>query len=261
MYKGIMSVAFGHLIKHWRDIRRFSQLALSAESGMSSRHISFLETGRSRPSRGSVLTLARVLEMPKPAINEALLAAGFAPEFKALSMDDVDLAPAMNAIMTILENHAPMPAIVIDGSWSIVGGNMPAQHMMQFLPFKGSVCVVEALLNDDPENPCFLNWSVIATWSLLRLQNEMTREGPNSQLIDIYRRLANDPRVKESDLASFSEYGPVLTLQVRADDHILTLFTMLAEFSTAQDLTLSERKVELFFAADDATRNYFESKF
>jgi len=256
-----MSIAFGHLIKHWRNIRRFSQLALSVESGMSSRHISFLETGRSRPSRGSVLTLARVLEMPKPAVNEALLAAGFAPEYKALAMDDTNLAPAMSAIMTILENHAPMPAIVIDGSWNIVGGNIPAQHMMQFLPLNGSSCVVEALLNDNPDDPCFLNWSVIATWSLLRLQNEMTRDGPDSQLIDIYRRLANDPRVKESDLASFSEYGPILTLQVRADDHILTLFTMLAEFSTAQDLTLSERKVELFFAADDETRNYFESKF
>jgi len=261
MYKKRMSITFGHLIKHWRDIRRFSQLALSAESGMSSRHISFLETGRSKPSRGSVLTLARVLEMPKPAVNEALLAAGFAPEYKALAMDDANLAPAMNAIMMILENHAPMPAIVIDGSWNIVGGNIPAQHMMQFFPFNGSMCVVEALLNDNPNNPCFLNWSVIATWSLLRLQTEIAREGPESPLADIYHRLANDPRVKESDLASFSDYGPILTLQAKADDHELTLFTMLAEFSTAQDLTLSERKVELFFAADEVTKKYFEDKF
>jgi len=233
-----MSIAFGHLIKHWRNIRRFSQLALSAESGMSSRHISFLETGRSRPSRGSVLTLARVLEMPKPAVNEALLAAGFAPEYKALSMNDKDLAPAMSAIATILENHTPMPAIVIDGSWNIVGGNIPAQHMMQFLPLNGSLCVVEALLNDDINDPCFLNWSVIATWTLLRLQAEISQEGPGSPLSDIYHRLANDQRIKESDLASFSDYGPVLTLEVKADDHVLTLFTMLAEFSTAQDLTL-----------------------
>ena len=256
-----MSISFGHLIKHWRDIRRFSQLALSVESGMSSRHISFLETGRSKPSRGSVLTLARVLDMPKPAVNEALLAAGFAPEYKALLMDDADLAPAMNAIMTILENHAPMPAIVIDGGWNIVGGNRPAQYMMQYLPFNGSLCVVEALLNDDPNEPCFLNWSVIATWTLLRLQTEIARQGPESPLADIYHRLSNDPRIKERDLASFSDYGPVLTLQVKADDHVLTLFTMLAEFSTAQDLTLSERKVELFFAADEKTRNYFQSKY
>ncbi len=254
-----MSTAFGHVIKHWRDIRRFSQLALSTESGMSSRHISFLETGRSRPSRGSVLTLARVLDMPKPAVNEALLAAGFAPEYKSLAMDDADLAPAMTAIMTILENHTPMPAIVIDGAWNIVGGNAPAQHMMQFLPFNGSLCVVEALLNDDPDDPCFLNWPVIAGWTLLRLQSEISKAGPNSPLSGIYHRLANDPRIKDKDLASFSDYGPILTLQARADEHVLTLFTMLAEFSTAQDLTLSDRKVELFFAADDATKAYFET--
>jgi len=253
-----MSAAFGNVIKHWRDIRRFSQLALSAESGMSSRHISFLETGRSKPSRGSVLTLARVLEMPKPAVNEALLAAGFAPEYKALALDDADLAPAMSAIMTILENHAPMPAIVIDNAWNIIGGNGPAQHMMQFLPFNGSLCVVEALLNDDPEDPCFLNWPVIAGWSLLRLQSEISQAGPDSPLSEIYSRLANDPRVLNNDLPSFSDYGPMLTLQAKADGHTLTMFTMLAEFSTVQDLTLSERKVELFFAADEATGAYFE---
>ncbi|MEP3890667.1 MAG: hypothetical protein ABJN69_09370 [Hellea sp.] len=254
-----MSVAFGHVIKHWRDIRRFSQLALSVESGMSSRHISFLETGRSRPSRNSVMTLARVLEMPKPAVNEALLAAGFAPEYKALAMDAADLAPAMSAMMTMLENHAPMPAIILDGGWNIVGGNSPAQHMIQFMPFKGSLCVVEALLNDDPRDPCFLNWPVMATWSLLRLQAEISRDGPDSPLTDLHRRLATDPRVSESDLESFSDYGPILTLQVKADEHVLTLFTMLAEFSTAQDLTLSERKVELFFAADEVTKTYFHN--
>ena len=254
-----MSIAFGNVIRHWRDIRRFSQLALSAESGMSSRHISFLETGRSRPSRGSVLTLARVLDMPKPAVNEALLAAGFAPEYKSLSMADADRAPAMSAIMTILENHTPMPAIVIDGAWNIVGGNAPAQYMMQFLPFNGSLCVVEALLNDNPDDPCFLNWSVIAGWTLLRLQSEISKAGPDSPLSELYHRLANDPRVKDKDLASFSDYGPILTLQVKADGHVLTLFTMLAEFSTAQDLTLSERKIELFFAADETTKAYFET--
>lgn len=254
-----MSSAFGHLIKHWRNIRRFSQLALSAESGISSRHISFLETGRSRPSRGSIMTLARVLDMPKPAVNEALLAAGFAPEYHALALGDEDLVPAMSAIFTILENHAPMPAIVIDAGWKIVGGNIPAQQMMQFLPFNGSLCIVDALLNDDSKNPCFLNWSVIATWTLLRLQVEMSRDGPDSPLSDIYHRLMNDERIKESDLESFAEYGPVLTMQVKVDGHQLSLFTMLAEFSTVQDLALSERRVELFFAADETTKAYFEN--
>ena len=93
----------------------------------------------------------------------------------------------------------------------------------------------------------------------MRLQSEISKAGPDSSLSKLYHRLANDPRVKDKDLASFSDYGPILTLQVRADGHVLTLFTMLAEFSTAQDLTLSERKIELFFAADETTKAYFDT--
>jgi len=121
-----MQKSFGDLIRHWRDIRRFSQLALSSETGLSSRHISFLETGRSNPSRGSVLTLARVLAMPKPAVNDALLAAGFAPEFPSYDLADVDLAPMMDAMMTILDNHSPMPAVILDG-----GGRLSAVTTLQ----------------------------------------------------------------------------------------------------------------------------------
>jgi len=254
-----MNVSFGDLIRQWRDIRRFSQLALSAESGISSRHISFLETGRSKPSRGSVLTLARVLEMPRPAVNEALLAAGFAPEYKALTPDHIDLKPAMSAIMTILDNHMPMPAIVIDGDWNIVGGNMAAQGMMGFLPFNGSLCIVDALLNDDPADPIFLNWSVIATWTLIRLQNEIAQMGGNRVLSDLCYKLSSDRRLNKTDFTSFSDYGPVLTLKASIGGQTLTLLTMLAEFSTVQDLTMSERRVELFFAADEVTQIFFRN--
>ena len=205
------------------------------------------------------MTLARVLEMPKPAVNEALLAAGYAPEFQSLTPDHVDLKPAMSAIMTILENHQPMPAIVIDGSWNIVGGNKSAKAMMAYLPFNGSLCLVDALLNDDPNDPIFLNWSVIATWSVLRLQHENTMAGGRDDLRKSYQRLLDDSRLKPENLTSFADYGPVLTMKVRFGDQILTLFTMLAEFSTVQDITMSERRVELFFAADGATKAFFDS--
>ncbi len=246
-------------MRHWRDIRRFSQLALSVETGISSRHISFLETGRARPSRSSVLTLARVLDMPKLAVNKALLAAGFAPEYPVLDLSDAELTPMMDAIQTILENHAPMPAIIIDGGWQILGGNAPAMHMMQFLPFNGSLCTVEALLNDDPDDPIFLNWDTIATWTLFRLQTESAREGKNDKLALLHKRLAGDKRLQSKTLTSFSNYGPFLTLQVRALGQTLTLFTMMAEFTTAQDIAMSERRVELFFPADEATRAFFQN--
>jgi len=245
-------------MRHWRDIRRFSQLALSAETGISSRHISFLETGRAKPSRGSVLTFARVLDMPKPAVNDALLAAGFAPEYPAHDLADVDLAPMMEAMMTILNNHAPMPAIILDGAWQIVGGNAPAMHMMEFLPMKGSLNVVDSLMNDDPVHPVYLNWHEIAAWTLLRLQVETAREGGQGPLMETYKRLAADPRLAGKDLTSFTGSGPYLTLKARVGDNTLSLFTMLAEFTTAQDINMSERRVELFFPADADTKAFFE---
>lgn len=254
-----MNTNFGTLIKNWRDIRRYSQLALSTETGISSRHISFLETGRAKPSRGSVLTLARVLDMPKPIVNDALLAAGFAPEYPKHEPTDVDLAPMMDAMATILANHAPFPAIIIDGGWQIVGGNDPAIHMMQFLPFQGSMCVVDALLNDDPVDPVFRNWDEIAAWTLTRLQLETSRTGPEVELVKTYRRLANDPRCAGAEPASFSGRRPYLAMKAHIDGHELSMFTMLAEFTSAQDIAMSEQRVELFFPADEETRTYFKN--
>lgn len=246
-------------MRHWRTVRRFSQLSLSAETGISSRHISFLETGRSRPTRGSVLTLARALDLPKPIVNEALHAAGFVPEYPVHDPSDMDIRPMMDALALILDNHAPLPAIMIDGDWQIIGGNAPAMHLMQFFPLQGSLCVVDALLNDDPNDSVFLNWDVIASWTLHRLQLEVSRSGGREGLSDVCERLAQSPRFAAADHASFSANTPYLTMNVRVDGQTLSLFTMLAEFTTAQDVAMSERRVELFFAADDQTRQYFET--
>ena len=256
-----MTSAFGHILKYWRETRRFSQLALSLEAGMSSRHLSFLETGRSKPSRETVLRLARTLDMPRATTNEALKAAGFSAEFSALALTDTQLEPAFEAINTILENHAPMPAIVIDEGWMIVGGNQPALAMLEILPFKGSMCIVDALLNDDPSAPTFLNWETIAIWTLLRLQSEAAKAGADSKIYALYQRFSNHSRVRETNRVSFSEYGPVLTMMCHTDNTDLALFTMMVEFSTVQDITMGERRVELFFPADDVTRSYFESRF
>lgn len=253
-----MSTHFGHILKRWRDVRRYSQLALSGEAGLSARHISFLETGRARPGREAVLRLAGALDMPQGAVNEALLAAGFAPQFTAYGPGDVDLAPMTAAMMTILENHAPMPAIILDGEWNIVGGNRPAMTMVEILPFHGSVNVVDALLNDDALAPVFLNWGEIANWTLLRLQSESAKAGPDSPLVGLCNRLAADRRLGAYNTDAAAPTGPVLTLNVRAGAQTLSLFTMLAEFTTAQDVIMSERRVEMFFAADAPTKTFFK---
>jgi hypothetical protein len=199
------------------------------------------------------------LDLPKPIVNDALHAAGFSPEYPVHDPSDVNLRPMMNALTLILENHAPLPAIVIDGNWQIVGGNFPAMHLMQFLPLRGSSCVVDALLNDDPDSSIFLNWDVVASWTLHRLQSETARAGNRGELWKISQRLAQSPRYATSDHGSVSTNTPYLTMNIRVDGHDLSLFTMLAEFSTAQDVAMSERRVELFFAADEHTQEYFDT--
>ena len=254
-----MSNPFGTILRHWRGIRRHSQLSLACETGLSARHISFLETGRSRPSRNSILTLARSLDMPKPSVNTAMLAAGFAPEYPSFDLGDSDLVPMMEALQTILDNHGPLPAIVIDGEWQIVGGNKAAMQMMQILPFNGSLCTIDALLNDDPTDPVFLNWDTIASWTVLRLQAEAARAGGEGPLMDLQTRLMSDPRLTGKDLTTVADGKPFLMLELRHAGQALSLFTMLAEFGTAQDITMSERRIELFFAADVETKSFFEN--
>jgi len=249
-------LTFGDIIKHWRGVRRFSQLALSAESGLSSRHISFLETGRSRPSRGSVLTLTRVLDMPKPAVNNALRAAGLAPEYPNCAIDDSLLEPVSAALAIMLENHEPYPALIIDEGWNMVGANQAALQMVSLFNFNGSASLVDALLNDDPEDPVIVNWTVIAGWTLLRLQNEISRDGENEALRYHFNRLSADPRLRDLGAQSFADTGPVLNLQIKVAGQVLTFFTMLAEFSTVQDVSMSERRVELFFPGDEITRSF-----
>lgn len=197
--------------------------------------------------------------MPKPVINEALLAAGLAPEYPVHDLSDVNLKPMTDAMSLILENHTPFPAIIIDGDWQIIGGNKPAFHLMEFLPLSGSTSVVDALLNDNPNDPVFLNWDVIARWTLTRLRLEVSRLGSTGDLQQSYKKLTDDPRCAPLDQTSLFGREPYLTMKIRLGDHDLSLFTMLAEFTTAQDIGMSERRVELFFPADEATKDYFQN--
>src|SRR3954471_20655531 len=113
----------GHLLRSWRQRRRLSQLDLSNEAGVSARHLSFVETGRSRPSREMVLHLAESLEVPLRARNELLVAAGFAPLYGRRGLDSPDLAAVRRAIDTVLAAYEPFPAVVVDRGWHLVAGN------------------------------------------------------------------------------------------------------------------------------------------
>ena len=126
-------MAVGELLRHWRGVRRLSQLALALEAETTTRHVSFIETGRSQPSRAMVLRLARVLDVPIRERNQLLLAAGYAPVYTetGLAAEDAELVAA--ALARMLESHEPYPAVVMDRHWNILDRNHAAHALFGWL--------------------------------------------------------------------------------------------------------------------------------
>src|SRR5437763_4931691 len=122
---------FGTHLRHWRQHRRLSQLDLASEAQISTRHLSYVETGRAEPSREMVLRLAERLDVPLRERNALLVAAGYAPMYRERSLDDPALAPARTAVALILKSHEPYPALAVDRRWNLVAGNRMLPHLMQ----------------------------------------------------------------------------------------------------------------------------------
>src|SRR5439155_12203745 len=122
----VTGTTFGSLLRDWRQRRRLTQLDLGIQADVSARHLSFLETGRSRPSRDMVLLLAEELDVPLRGRNELMMAAGYAPAYGEHSLDDDELADVRRSLNRILDGHAPYPAVLVDGSWNLVGANRAA---------------------------------------------------------------------------------------------------------------------------------------
>ncbi|WP_306251216.1 helix-turn-helix domain-containing protein [Parvularcula sp. IMCC14364] len=255
-----MTLQFGDILKEWRGIRRISQLDLSLEADTSSRHVSFLESGRSRPSRGMILKLAEALQMPRAAVNNALLAAGYAPVFPDLPQDHEALAPVHAAINTMLQSHMPYPGVVVDRHWDLINANMAAMQMFAAAGLTGVNNMVEMLIVDDPENSIIVNWPELASLTLARLKTENLHCGGNPRLQKMIADLAGHSRFEGEDLSAVDLYAPVIPMVLRIGDMQLTLFSTIAQFGTVQDITLSDFSIELIFPVDDATRRWFESQ-
>src|SRR5689334_16961069 len=123
-------VTFGDRLRAWRTRRRLSQLQLANEASVSARHLSFLETGRSRPSRELVLPLAEHLDVPRRERNTLLVSAGFAPTFRETPLEEVSMTPVRQALDLLLRSHEPFPAVVVDGTWNLVAANRPTTMLL-----------------------------------------------------------------------------------------------------------------------------------
>jgi len=244
--------AFPQSLKTWRQARRLSQLDLALEADVSARHISFLETGRARPSRDMIGRLGEAMELPLDAQNQLLTHAGFAARYEGRAWDDDEMAPIREAVAYTLEQHAPYPAIAIDRLWNVVRMNTPAQMIYAQLGLSEGDSLLDMITSK--EVPAFIeNWPAVAHHSARRLRTESVAQGGIPELDAAADLLAKvGPRDE-------IETGPVLPTVLRVGDARLSLFATIAQFGTPEDVTLDALKIELFFPADDASKQMLEA--
>ncbi len=246
----------GELLRGWRQRRRLSQLDLAVEAEVSTRHLSFVETGRARPSRELVLHLAEQLDVPLRERNALLLAAGYAPLYRETALDRDELAPVRAAIEALLSGHEPFPALVVDRHWTIVSANRPTQAIL-------STAVAPALLTP-PVNalrvtlhpqglaPHIVNLAEYRAHLLARLHRQvlLTADETLAALeAELKGYPGGDGRAAHADPAAL--FVP-LVLRAAAGEQ-LTFFSTIATFGTALDITPAELSIESFFPADAAT--------
>ena len=250
-----MTMQFGAFLRDWRQMRRLSQLDLALAAGVSSRHLSFLESGKAAPSRGMILRLAAALDMPKPAANDALKAAGFAAAFPALPHHAPDLEPVRRAISMMLERHSPYPGVAVDRCWNVIDANEAAIGLFATVgPVSNMIDLMIAVADKDIVE----NWEETALLSLARLRAEIAHLGGDEKMQARAARLAEHPRLAAADISSVNFNQAVIPTKLRLGDNRLSLFSTIAQFGSVQEVNASEIRIELMFPADQETAAFFE---
>ena len=249
---------FGPTLRDWRKTRRMSQLDLGLSANVSARHISFLETGRARPSREMVLHLAAALDVPRPARNSMLTHAGFAAPYRARDAADADLAEIHNAIRWTIERHSPYPAMVLDRDWHLVDANPVAMMLLSGLGIARGTSVLAPLKDPARAAEIFENWGEVGRLTALRLRAESAHAGGIAELDAFATLIEADPAVTATPIPAVQP--AVIPAIYRAGPLRLSLFSTIAQFGTVEDIALSDIRIELMFPADAATRAWLEAQ-
>ncbi|MEZ4860153.1 MAG: helix-turn-helix transcriptional regulator [Caldilineaceae bacterium] len=253
----------GHLLRTWRQRRRLSQLALASEANISTKHLSFVETGRSLPSREMLLDLAECLDVPLRERNILLTAAGYAPVFPERPLDDPALHLARTVIELVLTGYEPYPALALDRHWTLVAANRAVAPLLAGVDpalLTPPVNVLRLSLHPSGLAPRIIN---LAEWRLhllsrLRRQIELTAD---PVLADLLHEIVAYPLTraeKTNTTATPGDYaGIAVPLRLRTENGNLAFFSTTTVFGTPIDITLAELAIEAFLPANAATREIF----
>jgi transcriptional regulator with XRE-family HTH domain len=262
--------SFGVLLKQWRSQRGFSQLDLAVTSQVSQRHISFLESGRAKPSREMVLQLAEVLEIPLRQQNLMLTAAGFAPIHAQTDLSAPEMASIRRALDFMLRQQEPYPAIVVDRYWNLLlPNNAATQLLTAFIAPEqlqthfyqdGKVNLMRAMFHPQGLRPFVVNWKDFSGHLLQRLHREAIADGESEQSKALLNELMSYPSISEvwhtSDRAV--QNTMLLTVHLKRADLELQFFSTIATLGTPYDITLQELRIECLFPANEITEHHWK---
>jgi transcriptional regulator with XRE-family HTH domain len=247
----------GALLRYWRTARHLSQLDLALETGVSARHLSCLETGRSQPSREMVLRLADALEIPLRERNALLVAGGYAPRYYETGLAAPEMAQMRSAIELILNHQEPYPAIVMDRHWDVRMGNQAAARFTRFLlgadPTDSNI--IRLSLHPNGLKPVTVNWEETAGDLICHLHSQIAALPSDERAKELLEEVLGYPGIPAQWRTR--EIGtpatPLLTTIFRKDGVELRYFSTITTFATPHDVTLDELRIECAFPADEAT--------
>jgi transcriptional regulator with XRE-family HTH domain len=243
------------VLRRWRTLRRMSQMELALECGVSARHMSFLETGRARPSREMVLTICDGLALPRSARNDVLQAAGFAPVFPRSPLESSALAPFRRVLTQVMQRHDPWPAMLVDRHWTIVDTNTAARALLAPLHGGDREMNVVRMLATSPLAPVMVaNLPDMLTEMQARLQLEALHSGTDPVLRGLLDLVQEAVTRLGPGRPPSGPREPLVPLRLNTPSGQLAFLTTVAHFGTSEDITVQDLRLELLFPADDATQ-------
>jgi transcriptional regulator with XRE-family HTH domain len=249
--------AFGLLLKEWRRVRRMSQLALAVEASISPRHLSFVESGRSSPSRDMVAMLSDTLDVPMRERNALLLAAGFAPVYPERALTSAEFVHVRSALDRLLEQQEPYPAVVLDRQWNVLQTNRAAPRLFGLFINLEAVPQPKNLLRTmfDPRGlrPWIANWPTVAEVLIQRVFREAVAGVPDPRVLSLLEELRADPDAPNPSPDTLGVDLPVHPVMFRKGDLHLSFFSMVMSVGAPFDIVAQEVRIEAFFPADDET--------
>lgn len=246
-----MSNTFGASLKDWRMQRRMSQLHLGIGANVSARHISFLETGRARPSRAMVLQLCEELSVPRLSRNQMLVAAGLAPVYSRRDLSAAEMAPVRSAVDWMLERQDPFPAIAMDRHWVIQKLNRSATMLLAGMGIGAGDSLISALADNENLRAAIDNLEEVEHHTVVRLKTEIAHLGGDPVLEAVLDRLLT--RGSGKGFISDGVLPAFTPTSYRTGGQVFSFFSTFTQFGTAEDIALAELKIEMMFPADEET--------